>query len=389
MTITHPFKLLLTCVITSLLTACGGSSTDTPEPLLPLIETIVVDYQNVINDIVSDDIPGIVLLVEKPQTRFLGSAGVSNLQTQRAMQVTDTIPTASIGKKMIALLAAQLADEGLLTLDNTLDTWLSESILSRISNSHQMTFRQLLNHTSGIFNYADVDDGEAYTELLLAEPEVLKTDIDFLELIFDHPSYFLPGEGYEYSNSGYSLAALIMDDVLGEHHSVAMRNRFFDPLGMTATFYKGSEASLGDFVSGYLTTDDVEQLDTRPFLINTSQANSPVISSVEDMATFLKALITDDSFASEAVKDTLFGEDNLITQGANEKSGLGIDIVTIDGNTVYAHAGLTFGYMSQSIYIEDTETSIVLFFNCGNGGVNTCSTAFDGLIETVIENELQ
>jgi D-alanyl-D-alanine carboxypeptidase len=239
MTITHPFKLLLTCVITSLLTACGGSSSDTPEPLLPIIETIVVDYQNVINDIVSEDIPGIVLMVEKPQTRFQGSAGVSNLQLQRAMQVTDTIPTANIGKNMIALLVAQLADEGLLTLYNILDTWLSDTILSRFSNSHQMTFRQLLNHTSGIFNYADVDDGEAYTELLLAEPEVLKTDIDFLELIFDHFICFLAGEGYEYLNTGYSLAALIMDDVLGVHHSVAMRNRFFDPLGMTATFYKG------------------------------------------------------------------------------------------------------------------------------------------------------
>lgn len=389
MTITHPFKLLLICVITSLVTACGGGSSDTSEPPLPMIKTIVVDYQNVINNIVSNDIPGIVLLVEKPQMRFLGSAGVSNLQTQRAMQVDDTIPTASTGKKMIALLAAQLAGEGRINLDDTLDTWLSDSILSRIANSHQMTFRQLLNHTSGIFNYADVDDGEAYIELLLAEPEVLKTDIDFLELIFDHPSYFLPGEGYEYSNSGYSLAALIMDDVLGEHHSVAMRNRFFDPLGMTATYYKGSEASLGDFVSGYLTTDDGEQLDTRPFLINTSQANSPVVSSVEDMATFLKALITDDGFANEAVKSTLSGEDNLITQSANEKSGLGIYLATVDGNTVYAHAGLTFGYMAQSIYIEDTETSIVLFFNCGDGGVNPCSTAFDGLIGTVIENELQ
>jgi D-alanyl-D-alanine carboxypeptidase len=304
------------------------------------------------------------------------------------MQVGDTIPTASAGKKMIALLAADLADEDLLNLDDTLDTWLSENILSRIANSHQMTFRQLLNHTSGVFNFADVDDGDAYTNLLLGEPEVLKTDIDFLELIFDHAGYFLTGEGYEYSNSGYSLAGLILDEVLGEHHSVAMRNRYFDPLGMTSTYYKGTEASLGDFISGYLTTDG-ELLDTSAFLINTSQANSPVISSVEDMAIFLKTLITEESFANDAVKNTLFGEDNLIIQSANEKSGLGISIVIIDGNTVYANAGLTFGYMAQSIYIEDTDTSIVLFFNCGDGGVNTCSTTFDDLIQTLLENELK
>ena len=387
MIIAHPLKLLLICTITLILTACGSSSSSTPKPP-PSVEPIVVDYQSIINNLISNDIPGIVLLVETSEARFLGSAGVSNLETQQTMQVGDTIPTASTGKKMIALLAAQLADEGVLNLDDTLDTWLNENILSRIENSHQMTFRQLLNHTSGVFNYDEVDDGDAYANLLLAEPEVLKTDIDFLELIFDHPGYFLPGEGYEYSNSGYSLAALIMNEVLGEHHSVAMRNRFFDPLGMTSTYYKGAEASLGDFVSGYLTTDDGEQLDTRPFLINTSQADSPVVSSVEDMATFLKALITDDSFANDAVKKTLFGEDNLIDQSDNEKSLLGIDIVIVDGHTVYAHAGLTFGYMAQSIYIKETDSSIALFFNCGDGGVTTCSTTFDGLIQTVLENEL-
>ncbi len=388
MAITHSFKLLLACAMILQLTACGKSSKVIPDPLPPIPPPVVVNYQDVIDDLISTDIPGIILLVETPQTRFIGSAGVSNVQTQQAMQVGDTIPTASVGKKMIALLAAQLADEGQLNLDDTLDTWLSENILSRIANSHQITFRQLLNHTSGIFNYDEIDDGDAYIDLLLDAPEVLKTDIDFIELIFDHPGYFLPGEGHQYSNSGYSLAGLIMDEVLGEHHSVAMRNRFFDPLGMTATYYKGSEALVGDFISGYLTTDDGDVIDTRPMLINTSQADSPVVSSVEDMATFLKALITDNSFANETVKNTLFGEDNLITQGANEKSGLGIDIATVDGHRVYAHAGLTFGYMAQNVYIEDTNTSIVLLFNCGNGGVNTCSTTFDGLIQTVLTNEL-
>jgi D-alanyl-D-alanine carboxypeptidase len=384
MTRIKPLKVLLTCTILSLLTACGGGSSDSiPEEVVQPL-----DYQLTIDGLISNDIPGIILLVETPESRFLGSAGVSNLDSQLPMQVGDIMPTASTGKKMIALLAIQLADEGLLNLDDTLDTWLDESILSRIVNSEQMTMRQLLNHTSGVFNYADVEN-DAYTDLLLIDPDVLKTDIDFLELVFDHQAYFLPGEGYEYSNSGYSLAALILDEVLGEHHSVAMRNRFFDPLGMTSTYYKGSEASLGDFISGYLTTDEGDLLDTKPYLFNTSQASSPVISSVEDMAIFLKALITDDSFANDAVRKIMFGEDILINQDGTEKSGLGLDVAIIDGHKIYAHAGLTFGYTAQSAYIEDAGTSIVLFFNCGAGGTNNCSSTFEGLIRTVIDNELK
>jgi len=383
----HPLKILLTCTIISLLTACGGGKTKVNKPD-HLVETPQFDYQAAIDNATSDTVPGIILLIEKPNFTFLGSAGVSNKQTQQAMQTGDTIPTASTGKKMIALLAAQLADEGVLNLDDTLDTWLSENILSRIVNSHQMTLRQLLKHTSGIFDYSDVGDAE--TNLLLAEPDVLKTDIDFLELVFDHPADFLPGERYKYSNSGYALAALILDEVLGEHHSVAMRNRFFDPLGMTSTYYKGSEASLGDFISGYLTNYEGELIDSRPYLINTSEASSPVISSVEDMAIFLKALITDDSFANDAVKNTLFGEENLITHSADEKYGLGIGVVSISGHTIYWHEGRTHGYSAQSIYIEETDTSIVLFINCGDGDeYGTCATAFGGLIDTVFANELK
>lgn len=371
------------------LSACGGSSSDKPKPPHPppVVVDIIFDYQDVINDLISADIPGIVLLVDTPEGRFLGSAGVSNLETQQAMQVTDTMITGSTGKKMIALLATQLADEGLLNLDDTLDTWLGEDILSRIPNSHQMTLRQLLNHTSGVVHFDDVDDGDAYQDLFIAEPEVFKSDIDFLELILDHPGYFLPGDGYEYSSAGYSLVALILNEVLGEHHSVAMRNRFFDPLGMTSTYYRGSEAPIGDVIAGYFQVGDGELVDTRQFLMNTSEAAAPIISSVQDMAIFLKALITDDSFANDGVKNTMFGEDNLISTGDSYKMGLGITVDIRDGHTVYSFAGLHFGYMAESAYIEETDTSIVLLFNCG--GEDTCLTTFGGLRNTVIDNELK
>jgi D-alanyl-D-alanine carboxypeptidase len=66
-----------------------------------------LDYQLTIDGLISNDIPGIILLVEKTESRFLGSVGVSNLDSQLPMQVGDIMPTASTGKKMIALFAIQ------------------------------------------------------------------------------------------------------------------------------------------------------------------------------------------------------------------------------------------------------------------------------------------
>lgn len=84
-----------------------GSSSDSKVETIP--ESVVrhLDYQLTIDGLISNDIPGIILLVEKTESRFLGSAGVSNLDSQLPMQVGDIMPTASTGKKMIALFAIQ------------------------------------------------------------------------------------------------------------------------------------------------------------------------------------------------------------------------------------------------------------------------------------------
>ncbi len=386
------YKRLLNLFIITLtmgLSACGGGSDERPvTPPPPPPPPVEVDYQAIIDRTISSEIPGVILLVETPKKKFSGSAGVSDRESQLPMKVSDVMPTASGGKKMIALLAVQLAEEGLLNLDDTLSTWIDNDILMQIEHSELITLRQLLSHTSGISNFSDVNDGNAYLELLMAEPEVLKTDIDFLSLAYNQPASFLPGKGFEYSNSGFALVGLILDKVLGMHHSVEMRNRFFGPLNMTSTYYRGAEASQGDFISGYVTTENGEAINSKPFLTHVSQANAPVVSSVEDMAVFLKALVTDDSFVSDSVRNEMFGEDNLIIQGANEKSGLGIYVATVNGNTVYAHAGLTYGYYSQSLYIKEADTSIVVFFNCGKAGVNQCITGLDNLVQLVLSKNI-
>lgn len=364
------------------LTACGGSGNGTKTDPAPKPDPVVMDYQEVLDNTLSTEIPGVILLVKSPQNEFLGSAGVADLDSQEALLPDHSMPTASAGKPMIALLAAQLADEGFLNLDDTLDTWLPEEILSRIANSSQVTLKQLLNHTSGIFNFVDND---AYVELLLASPGTLKTDIDFLPLAYDQPAYFLPGEGYEYSNTGYLLAGLILDQVLGEHHSLALRDRVFTPLAMSNTYYRGIEKERGDFISGYENIDG-EMFNAKPYMENIGAANTPVVSTVEDMALFLKSMISDDSFINQDIRDTLFGEANLIDAGNNEYNGLGIGKAVIDGNNIYAHSGLTYGYYSQNAYIKEKDTSITVFMNCSSRPV--CVDALDGIVTKVLQEVL-
>ena len=374
-------KIKLAIIATSLaltLTACGGDSTAEKKPTEPVSpQVIAIDYQKVIDETVSENIPGVILLVESPEKKFLGSAGVENSETKNPMQVNHTMPTASSGKPMIGLLATILADEGLLDLDATLDTWFDTDILAQIEYSNVITLRQLLNHTSGIYNYVD---HENYLDVFITEPEKLKTDIDFLSLGLNQPAEFKPGESQEYSNTGYILAGLIMDKVLGMHHSAALRERILEPLGMDVTYYKGIEKAHGDFISGYHKfSDNDETFNTKLFQENVATASSPLVSSVEDMALFMKSVVTEQSFINEEIRANFFGSQQ-------NDGGLGIAIEAVGSNTAYYHSGLTYGYHTQNIYIKEKDLSITAFINCSTQPV--CEETMDGLMTKVFNNEL-
>jgi len=259
---------------------------------------------------------------------------------------------------------------------------LSQDILNQIPNGAEMTLRQLLNHTSGIYDFTD-NDGEL--DLMIAEPEKLKTDIDFLSLALNQPANFKPGEGSEYSNTGYLLAGLIMDQVLGMHHSTALRERILVPLGMDATYYMGVEKDQGDFVSGYHQFDDHDTVyETKSYLENVSQASSPVVSSAEDMALFMKSVVADQSFINDSIRNEFVGS---LPNHSGGVYGLGINVDPYKGNTVYYHAGTDFGYHTQNIYIKEKDLSITAFINCSTAPI--CEGTMDSLIQKVIINELK
>ncbi|NMP31834.1 beta-lactamase family protein [Thalassotalea sp. M1531] len=388
MTLTLPIKsLLIASTVSLFITACGGSSNSSKSPNQSTSQntnqdnsqtTTVFDYQALIDGVVDHNVPGVILRVDTGQTQFVGSAGVTDTDTLEPMQNYHQQPTASAGKPMISLLVAMLAEEGLLNIDDTLDTWLDEEILERIENSRQMTLRQLLNHSAGVFNF--VDD-EAYITMLLEEPERYKSTLDFLPIAYDKPAQFSPGADYSYSNTGYLLASLVVDKLFDEHHSVALRERILNPLALNSTYYRGIEKSLGDFIQGYH-VDDGERYLTKAHHENIATANDPVVSSVEDMGRFLKALVTDTSFISDEVRELMWGEQSLMHVDDQVYYGLGISLETFQDTTAYAHAGLNYGYRTVNIYVKEKDLTITAFINCSTEPY--CTDAMDIVVNNVI-----
>jgi D-alanyl-D-alanine carboxypeptidase len=377
--------------VTLAIAACGGSNNTVKKievPVKPPVEIVTFDYQALIDGSISDIVPGIVLLVESPESKFLGSSGLADITSQQPMQVDHIIPNGSAGKKATALLTVMLANEGLLSLDDHISNWLPSSLLSQIQHSEEMTIRQLLNHNAGVYDYLDEATLGDFYAAIQADVTSLKTDVFALQFALNYPAYSEPGAGFKYSNTGYILVGLVLDEILGEHHSVAMRNRIFDPLAMHSAYYGGVEKENGDIISGYFhdvsgefTGEVGGVINTKSWYENIGVADAPMVANVEDMALLLRSIVSEDSSISAEVRATLLAEDNFVQLGEQVSYGSGLIKEIIAGELVYHHGGLEIGYSTENYYIPATKTSITAFANCG--GSKPCEEQVDALIDQV------
>ena len=394
---THSVKFVTTLLCISVLAACGSDnkrkSPSTPPPIVstpaptpspapsptPVEQTF--DYQALISEAVKTDIPGIVLQVQGPDVDFLGSAGLADIERHEAMPIHAQMPAGSAGKKATALLVATLHDQGLLDIDNTIDHWLPASLLEQIEYSETMTLRQLLSHTSGVYDYLDDDSVDDWFDSAFNDTETLKTDVYALQFALNKPAYFPPGESFKYSNTGYLLAGLILDQVLGEHHHKAMRSYVLEPLSMNDTFYSGVEKDKGNLISGYTLLDD-HRLNSKPFYNNVGVADAPLVSTVSDLTKLLKAIVTDKSVINDNIRHMLIGDSNLFDLGNQVYYGMGVMKDIVNGYTIYHHGGEEVGYKTANLYVEEKDTSITLFFNCH--GYDACNRKTDEVVQLVL-----
>lgn len=345
----------------------------------------------------NDAVPGAVLFTEQRGRSLYLSAGVADKQTGEPMRAEAVMPNGSAGKKLTALLVAMLAEDGILSLDAPISAYLDKDQLANIEFAERMTLRQLLNHTSGIFEYNDAPD-YAFFRAQFSHPEV-KTDDHFpLSFALGQPGYFEPGQGHAYSNTGYALAGVILEAVLKHHPSVAIRKKILNPLKMTSSYFKGAEKHEPDMVSGYFINDEDPSfpapmhrwIDTKDIIGSTGVSDAPLASDARGMARLLKAIVVPNPVVSDAVRQNMIGKTHLVaSQGprfyhnSSLHYGLGVWVEEIDGKRIYHHGGTEFGYFTQNIYIAEGDISITAMVNCG---VNAeCERAFQSFTFSILD----
>ncbi|HEX8576274.1 MAG TPA: serine hydrolase domain-containing protein [Flavobacterium sp.] len=313
-------------------------------------------FQSILDRYVQRGLPGLVLYIKTPEGIWTGAAGKASIETGEFMRPCNLIYSQSMAKTFTAVSIMKLVEEGRISLDAPITTYLPAAICNRIANAHQATVRQLLNHRSGIRSYTD--EPEYLSELVDNLGQNLTVQKN-LEYIYDKPALFEPGTSFSYSNTPYQLLGMIIDQVTGTNHADFFTNRIFRPLGLTDIYYRDATPAriidtYRDLGNGELT--NVSVVEKR--VLASQYGAAGILSLASNYATFIEAIFRGNliSPASRAAMTTWSG---------NSTYGLGLMRRDSPYGYGIGHEGDGLGCSSDMFYFPDSGVTIVMETNKG------------------------
>lgn len=314
--------------------------------------------------VVEQGVPGVTLTTRDGKEVWSTTAGVGNLQTGKPRSAADHYRVGSITKTFVATVVLQLEAEGKLSLDDTVEHWLPGVVHGNGHDGSKVTLRQLLNHTSGIFNYT-ADDEFVQNYFLKAGFDQHRydtlTQAQLVATAMKHAPNFAPGTSWSYSNTNYILAGMVIEKVTGRPYGEEIRTRVLKPLHLTETSVPGTRATLprpaSRAYSKLAVTLEGPSYDVTE--INPSLASSAgeMVSTSADLTRFYSALLQRKLLKPAQLKEMKTGTGPM-------NYGLGLYSGTLScGVTLWGHDGGIHGSLSSALTTEDGKHSIALNLN--------------------------
>ena len=315
-------------------------------------------------------VPGVTATVKDGRSTWSTTAGVGNLRTGKPRSADDRYRVGSITKTFVSTVILQLEAEGRLSLDDKVAKWLPGVVEGNGHDGTKITLRELLNHTSGIFNYtADEDFGTAYftKDGFFQHRYDTKSAADLVAIAMTHKPDFAPGTSWNYSNTNYVLAGMVIQKVTGHSYETEIRRRIINPLHLKATSLPGARVTvpqpssrayskLAETATG--PTYDVTNLN--PTIA--SSAGS-LISDSSDLDRFYGALLRGELLPRKQLKEMKTtvptGDDS-----GGTRYGLGVADITLPcGVHVWGHDGGIHGSSSVAVTTANGRHSLAFNFN--------------------------
>lgn len=271
--------------------------------------------------------------------------------------------TGSVTKNFVATLILALAEEEVLSLDDPLSKWLP----SYRYVDGNITIRQLLNHTSGLYMFWD---NQAIWDDLKKDRSKYWTPEEVLGYI-QEPE-FAPGEGWRYSNTNYLLLAMIINEATGSNLSSELKDHFYQPLGIS-DFYLSQEEPLPADQLAHVYSDNFEggtPIRDVTFLPRTSHesityGSSGIFTTAENLARWSQALFEGRILQEQSMNEMLTMVEFRPVSNMSAY-GLGVSEYSrkfSSGQRAIGHSGGNIGTTTYMVYLPDQHVSVVVMIN--------------------------
>ncbi|GAA6621677.1 serine hydrolase [Scytonema sp. NUACC26] len=295
---------------------------------------------------------GSVLVTRAGEVLLSAGYGMANLEHNVPNTPQTKFRLGSITKQFTAAAILQLQEQGLLEMHQKISTYLPD-----YPNGEQITIHQLLNHTSGIPNFNELDNFELITKTKI-------TLDDLIARFSNEPLEFTPGERFRYTNSGYVVLTKIIEIVSGCDYANYLQHQILEPLGMFDSGYDRQEMILPHRASGYVFNGEAYQNVDFVHMSWPSGAGG-MYSTIEDLYKWEQGLYTD-AVLSESSREMMFTPKVAIVEKEDGKGvyhGYGGIICThYERKLLYTGGGI-YGFSTRIARYPDEQISIIVLTN--------------------------
>jgi D-alanyl-D-alanine carboxypeptidase len=329
-------------------------------------------YQALINNNTGNGVVGITMSVYKPKAGiWLGAVGKADIDLDIDMKPCHLLRMGSTVKMFTATVILKLQEEGKLKLDDKISKYLSGDNIDKIENADKATIRQLLQHSSGIYNY--IQSLKFQTASLNDLLKEWKAN-DLLQYAYNEKAYFVPGDDLRYSNSGYILLGLLIEKIAGKPLYQVFDEKIFLPIGLGSTSFAGKNPVPNGIARGYIDIYSNLQVIESTYYSGWDYftADGGLISNSYDLSVFFRALMYGKIISQVSLNEMLtWKKPKVIDQDFFPISyGLGIFKIETPQGIAYMHSGDAIGYYANMIYFPSDSTTIIYAVNSNYGKID-------------------
>jgi len=288
-----------------------------------------------------------VAVVKDGKLAFARAYGMARVEPPMAATPQMRYSVGSISKQFTAAAVLLLAEEGRLSLDDRVVRWLPE-----LTRAKDVTVRQLLSMTSGYQDYWPQD----YVMPMMLEPVTAEAIArTWAQKALD----FEPGTKYQYSNTNYVIAGMIVERAAGMPLLDFLQKRIFTPLRMT------SVSNIDDAPLGAGDPSRYLRYALGPLRPAPKEGKGWLFAAGELAMTASDLALWDISMIDQSILQPasyrVMQTEGLLANGVGTRYGLGVGIGTVDGHRVVSHSGEVSGFTAKNdVYVDDRAAVVVL-----------------------------